>query len=158
MRTFRYGGPSHEIVVGAHVLNVFSFSKAYGMMGWRVGYLLAPSTLMPELAKAQVWSRIVLSKKCFTLLLILNKSTLWIVFVLPYLYAAGTTIISIYSTYDFASFIHLDTWYSNGACWFPVVILGHHCDLRADHVSSGCVRSTSSRHKVGRCKGTIVIP
>lgn len=109
MRAFRYGGPSHEIVMGAHVLNVFSFSKAYGMMGWRVGYLLAPSTLMPELAKAQVRSRIVLSKKCFTLLLILNKSALWIVFVLSYLYAASTTIISIYSTYDFASFLHHDT-------------------------------------------------
>lgn len=29
----------HEAVEAPHVLNVFSFSKAYGMMGWRVGYL-----------------------------------------------------------------------------------------------------------------------
>ena len=49
----RYGGPAHELVVGDGVVNVFSFSKAYGMMGWRVGYLLAPSALLPELAKAQ---------------------------------------------------------------------------------------------------------
>ena len=26
-------------VGGANVLNVFSFSKAYGLMGWRVGYI-----------------------------------------------------------------------------------------------------------------------
>jgi aromatic aminotransferase len=29
----------HEAIEDPHVLNVFSFSKAYGMMGWRVGYI-----------------------------------------------------------------------------------------------------------------------
>jgi len=29
----------HACVGGPHVVNIFSFSKAYGMMGWRIGYL-----------------------------------------------------------------------------------------------------------------------
>jgi aspartate/methionine/tyrosine aminotransferase len=33
---FVYGGQCHHSVAGANVVNVFSFSKAYGMMGWRV--------------------------------------------------------------------------------------------------------------------------
>ena len=32
----------HECVSGEHVINVFSFSKAFGMMGWRVGCVSAP--------------------------------------------------------------------------------------------------------------------
>jgi aspartate/methionine/tyrosine aminotransferase len=63
------------------VLNVFSFSKAHGMMGWRVGYLLAPVDLMPQLAKAQVRFPNKLTKRCFTLFFILKEVTLWIVFV-----------------------------------------------------------------------------
>ncbi|KAH9297970.1 hypothetical protein KI387_029652, partial [Taxus chinensis] len=35
---FMYDGLKHTCVEGPHVVNVFSFSKAYGMMGWRVGY------------------------------------------------------------------------------------------------------------------------
>mgnify|MGYP002048938738 CR=1 FL=1 len=35
-----------HVLQASHVLNVFSFSKAFGMMGWRVGYVAYP----PELA------------------------------------------------------------------------------------------------------------
>ncbi|ESW22683.1 hypothetical protein PHAVU_005G173300 [Phaseolus vulgaris] len=38
---FMYDGLKHSCVEGNHIVNVFSFSKAYGMMGWRVGYYLA---------------------------------------------------------------------------------------------------------------------
>lgn len=38
---------------GAHIINVFSFSKAYGMMGWRVGYAAFPPSLLPELFKVR---------------------------------------------------------------------------------------------------------
>lgn len=34
-----YDGRKHTCVEGNHIVNVFSFSKAYGMMGWRVGYV-----------------------------------------------------------------------------------------------------------------------
>eukprot|EP00951_Prasinocladus_malaysianus_P029055 scaffold266804_cov26-Prasinocladus_malaysianus.AAC.1 len=36
---FVYGGREHFCPSGPHVVNIFSFSKAYGMMGWRMGYL-----------------------------------------------------------------------------------------------------------------------
>lgn len=54
---FEYeGAPPHACVEGPHVLNLFSFSKAFGMMGWRVGYLAFPPSLKPELFKVQVLS------------------------------------------------------------------------------------------------------
>jgi len=31
--------PAHHCVCAPHVVHLFSFSKAYGMMGWRVGYV-----------------------------------------------------------------------------------------------------------------------
>jgi aromatic aminotransferase len=34
-----YDGLKHTCIEGSHIVNVFSFSKAYGMMGWRVGYV-----------------------------------------------------------------------------------------------------------------------
>ncbi|XP_061338541.1 aromatic aminotransferase ISS1 isoform X2 [Gastrolobium bilobum] len=40
---FMYGDLKHSCVEGNHIVNVFSFSKAYGMMGWRVGYIAYPS-------------------------------------------------------------------------------------------------------------------
>ncbi|GMH14272.1 hypothetical protein Nepgr_016113 [Nepenthes gracilis] len=40
---FMYDGLKHSCVEGNHVVNLFSFSKAYGMMGWRVGYIAYPS-------------------------------------------------------------------------------------------------------------------
>eukprot|EP00892_Ulva_mutabilis_P011941 jgi/Ulvmu1/9119/UM005_0214.1 len=55
---FTYDGAEHVCVGGSHVVNVFSFSKAYGMMGWRVGYLAFPAasvhpTLGDEILKVQ---------------------------------------------------------------------------------------------------------
>lgn len=38
-RYFMYDGLKHKCVEGDHIVNIFSFSKAYGMMGWRVGYV-----------------------------------------------------------------------------------------------------------------------
>ena len=38
-RYFMYDGLKHTCVEGDHIVNIFSFSKAYGMMGWRVGYV-----------------------------------------------------------------------------------------------------------------------
>ncbi|KAL9250451.1 Aromatic aminotransferase ISS1-like protein [Drosera capensis] len=35
---FVHDGSKHYCIDGKHVVNLFSFSKAYGMMGWRVGY------------------------------------------------------------------------------------------------------------------------
>ena len=53
-------GARHACVGGPHVANVFSFSKAWGMMGWRVGYLALPSAaggaargLFAEVSKVQ---------------------------------------------------------------------------------------------------------
>jgi katanin p60 ATPase-containing subunit A1 len=34
-----YDNHKHVCVEGDHVVNIFSFSKAYGMMGWRIGYV-----------------------------------------------------------------------------------------------------------------------
>lgn len=34
-----YDDYKHVCVEGDHIVNIFSFSKAYGMMGWRVGYV-----------------------------------------------------------------------------------------------------------------------
>lgn len=39
---FVYGGRQHHCASGPNIINVFSFSKAYGMMGWRVGYMAYP--------------------------------------------------------------------------------------------------------------------
>ncbi|CAK9174656.1 unnamed protein product [Ilex paraguariensis] len=40
---FMYDGRKHCCLEGDHIVNIFSFSKAYGMMGWRVGYIAFPS-------------------------------------------------------------------------------------------------------------------
>ncbi|GAA0175702.1 transaminase [Lithospermum erythrorhizon] len=40
---FMYDGRKHTCIEGNHIVNLFSFSKAYGMMGWRVGYIAYPS-------------------------------------------------------------------------------------------------------------------
>lgn len=47
------GGRGHACISGDHIVNVFSFSKAYGMMGFRVGYLAYPPVLRDELMKVQ---------------------------------------------------------------------------------------------------------
>jgi aspartate/methionine/tyrosine aminotransferase len=49
-----YEGGSHHCPRGAHVVHVFSFSKSFGLMGWRVGYLaLPPGDLLDEVVKLQ---------------------------------------------------------------------------------------------------------
>merc|ERR1712107_630174 len=51
---FEYeGNPPHSCLSGDHIVNIFSFSKPYGMMGWRVGYLAYPPRLHDQLMKAQ---------------------------------------------------------------------------------------------------------
>ncbi|KAI4381943.1 hypothetical protein MLD38_007959 [Melastoma candidum] len=40
---FMYDGLKHTCIEGEHIVNIFSFSKAYGMMGWRVGYIAYPT-------------------------------------------------------------------------------------------------------------------
>ena len=53
---FLYGGAEHEMPGEApHIIHVSSFSKAYGMAGWRVGWLAAhrDSGLAPSLLKIQ---------------------------------------------------------------------------------------------------------
>ncbi|KAI3437662.1 hypothetical protein D9Q98_000112 [Chlorella vulgaris] len=53
---FTYGeGRRHHCAAGPHVINIFSFSKAFGMMGWRMGYIAYPETaaIGEELLKVQ---------------------------------------------------------------------------------------------------------
>ncbi|KAM6544030.1 hypothetical protein CsatB_008477 [Cannabis sativa] len=53
---FMYDGRKHSCIEGNHIINLFSFSKAYGMMGWRVGYIAYPSeatALRTQLLKVQ---------------------------------------------------------------------------------------------------------
>jgi aromatic aminotransferase len=56
---FVYGLAAQHVTLSApNVVNIFSFSKAYGMMGWRVGYIAVPDDsvapgLMAEMLKVQ---------------------------------------------------------------------------------------------------------
>lgn len=53
---FMYDGRKHVCLEDNHIVNIFSFSKAYGMMGWRVGYIAYPSKvdgLAAQLLKVQ---------------------------------------------------------------------------------------------------------
>lgn len=53
---FTYDGFEHSCVEGNHVINLFTFSKAYGIMGWRIGYIAySPEVegLREQLLKAQ---------------------------------------------------------------------------------------------------------
>ncbi|KAL3655506.1 Aromatic aminotransferase iss1 [Castilleja foliolosa] len=53
---FMYDGRKHFCLEDNHIVNIFSFSKAYGMMGWRVGYIAFPSEvegLAAQLLKVQ---------------------------------------------------------------------------------------------------------
>eukprot|EP00878_Enallax_costatus_P041090 GHUV01047554.1.p1 GENE.GHUV01047554.1~~GHUV01047554.1.p1 ORF type:complete len:219 (+),score=49.79 GHUV01047554.1:1038-1694(+) len=43
---FVYNDSKHHCVCKDNVVHVFSFSKAYGMMGWRVGYIAYPGQEM----------------------------------------------------------------------------------------------------------------
>eukprot|EP01012_Entosiphon_sulcatum_P007131 TRINITY_DN13553_c0_g1_i1.p1 TRINITY_DN13553_c0_g1~~TRINITY_DN13553_c0_g1_i1.p1 ORF type:complete len:421 (-),score=50.73 TRINITY_DN13553_c0_g1_i1:6-1268(-) len=53
---FVYDGREHHCVEGPNVINLFTFSKAYGMMGWRIGYIAYPRahpTLAADMLKVQ---------------------------------------------------------------------------------------------------------
>jgi len=55
---FTYDGANHfspgSIENGAsHTISLFSFSKAYGFASWRIGYMVAPDHLYPEIRKIQ---------------------------------------------------------------------------------------------------------
>jgi len=55
---FLYGDRSHFSAGGisgaaGHTISLFSFSKAYGMAGWRVGYMVIPSQLEVAVKKVQ---------------------------------------------------------------------------------------------------------
>jgi aspartate/methionine/tyrosine aminotransferase len=55
---FVYGGEPHVSPASlpgaaAHTVTLQSLSKAYGMAGWRVGFMAAPATLTAALAKVQ---------------------------------------------------------------------------------------------------------
>ncbi|KAL5221644.1 hypothetical protein ABZP36_026357 [Zizania latifolia] len=53
---FMYDGREHYCLEDNHIINLFSFSKAYGMMGWRVGYIAYPNEaacLHAQLLKVQ---------------------------------------------------------------------------------------------------------
>jgi hypothetical protein len=52
---FLYEGAVHVSPDAADgVINIYSFSKAYGMAGWRVGYVAYPSHLSSAMLKVQV--------------------------------------------------------------------------------------------------------
>ena len=44
-----YDGLKHCCVEGDHIVNVFSFSKTYGMMGWRLGYVSVPNPIFTSI-------------------------------------------------------------------------------------------------------------
>ena len=55
---FTYGGATHYspgTTPGAarHTVSIYSFSKAFGMAGWRIGYMAAPPDLVPAIRKIQ---------------------------------------------------------------------------------------------------------
>lgn len=41
-----YDKMEHYCLEDDHIVNLFSFSKAYGMMGWRVGYVSVPCSFL----------------------------------------------------------------------------------------------------------------
>ncbi|MFL2542067.1 MAG: pyridoxal phosphate-dependent aminotransferase [Candidatus Latescibacterota bacterium] len=51
--TARHFSPGSLPQSQAHTISLFSFSKAYSIASWRVGYLVAPRHLLPSLEKAQ---------------------------------------------------------------------------------------------------------
>jgi aspartate/methionine/tyrosine aminotransferase len=46
-------GGRHITPKGPNVINTYTFSKAYGMAGWRVGYAVYPRSLKPAMDKCQ---------------------------------------------------------------------------------------------------------
>lgn len=50
---FLYDDATHTALSGDHIINVFSFSKAYGLAGWRIGYFTFAPQYEAELMKVQ---------------------------------------------------------------------------------------------------------
>jgi len=54
---FTYGDETHfspgSLENSEHTISLFSFSKAYGLASWRVGYMVAPAALWKSLSKSQ---------------------------------------------------------------------------------------------------------
>jgi aspartate/methionine/tyrosine aminotransferase len=51
--TVPHWSPAAAAGAAAHTVTLQSFSKAYGMAGWRLGYAAVPQRLLPALAKVQ---------------------------------------------------------------------------------------------------------
>jgi aspartate/methionine/tyrosine aminotransferase len=49
----RHLSPGSSADAGAHTMSIFSLSKAYGMAGWRIGYLVYPDDLTAAMLKIQ---------------------------------------------------------------------------------------------------------
>ena len=49
----RHTSPGSLPDAGAHTMSIFSLSKAYGMAGWRIGYLVYPDDLTAAMLKIQ---------------------------------------------------------------------------------------------------------
>ncbi len=49
----RHYSPGATPGAAGHTISLFSLSKAYGMAGWRLGYMAAPPELLPALRKIQ---------------------------------------------------------------------------------------------------------
>lgn len=49
----RHFSPGSLAGAGEHTVSLFSLSKAYGMAGWRVGYMVAPKQLVAPIKKIQ---------------------------------------------------------------------------------------------------------
>lgn len=50
---FVFDGATHRSPTGPNVINIFTFSKSYGLAGWRVGYVLFPPELKEGMDKVQ---------------------------------------------------------------------------------------------------------
>lgn len=51
--TARHFSPASLPTAAAHTISLFSFSKAYGFAGWRIGYAVLPQHLQASVQKAQ---------------------------------------------------------------------------------------------------------
>ena len=49
----RHFSPGSLAGSGSHTISLFSFSKAYGLASWRVGYVVVPTTLWKSMSKSQ---------------------------------------------------------------------------------------------------------
>ena len=49
----RHFSPGSIPGAGAHTMSLYSFSKAYGFAGWRIGYLVVPESLEEAVRKIQ---------------------------------------------------------------------------------------------------------